>query len=90
MSASRPPGYALGDVGRFALSAQVQPREIEQGGAVGVHVELSGTGNLPSSLAMGAREGVEWLTPEVHDEVGPTAHDAYGGKRSFDYVVRVY
>jgi hypothetical protein len=87
--AGRPPGYALGDVGRFALSAQVQPREIEQGGAVGVHVELSGTGNLPSSLAMGAREGVEWLTPEVHDEVGATAHDAYGGKRSFDYVVRV-
>jgi hypothetical protein len=85
----RPPGYALGDVGHFALSATVTPRDIEQGGAVGVHVELSGTGNLPSSLATGAREGVEWLTPEVHDEVGATAHDAYGGKRSFDYVVRM-
>jgi hypothetical protein len=87
--AGRPPGYALGDVGRFALSAQVQPREIEQGGAIGVHVDLSGTGNLPNTLDTGAREGVEWLAPEVHDEVGPAAHDAYGGKRSFDYVVRL-
>ncbi len=86
----RPPGYALGDVGRFALAAQVQPRELEQGGAVGVHVDLSGTGNLPSTIVPPAREGVEWLAPEVHDELGPIAgRDAYGGKRSFEFVVRV-
>jgi hypothetical protein len=86
----RPPAYALGDVGRFALAAQVQPRELEQGGAVGVHVELSGTGNLPNTLVPPAREGVEWLAPEVHDDLGPIAgRDAYGGKRSFEFVVRV-
>jgi hypothetical protein len=84
----RPPGYALGDVGRFSLSAQVNPREVDQGGAVGVHVELSGTGNLPGALPTPAREGIEWLAPEMHEQVGAT-HDAFGGKRTFDYVVRV-
>jgi hypothetical protein len=54
-----------------------------------VHVELSGTGNLPGTLTPGAREGVEWLAPEVHDELGPAGHDLYGGKRSFDFVVRM-
>jgi hypothetical protein len=87
--AGRPPGFALGDVGRFAVTAQVQPREVEQGGAISVHVELSGTGNVPSAIAPPLREGVEWLAPEVHDELGPIGHDAYGGKRSFDFVVRM-
>jgi len=87
--ATRPPGYALGDVGRFSLSAQVAPRDVDQGGAVGVHVELAGTGNVPSSIATPAREGVEWLAPEVHEQLGPNGHDAFGGKRSFDYVVRI-
>ncbi|HZU82740.1 MAG TPA: BatD family protein, partial [Polyangiaceae bacterium] len=88
-AARRPPGYALGDVGRFSLSAQVSPREIDEGSAVGVHVELSGTGNVPGTLTPPVREGVEWLAPEVREELGPTGHDAFGGKRTFDYVVRV-
>ena len=87
--ASRPPGFSLGDVGRFTIAAQVQPREIEQGGAVGVQVELSGTGNVPEAIAPPARDGVEWLAPEVHSTLGPTAQGAYGGKRSFDFVVHV-
>jgi hypothetical protein len=88
--AGRPPGYAIGDVGRFALSAQVQPREAEQGGAVGVHVELSGTGNVPATVTPPAREGLEWLAPDVHETMGPSAGGAqYGGKRSFDFVVHV-
>lgn len=87
--AGRPPGYALGDVGRFTLSAQVTPRDAEQGGAVGVHVELAGTGNLPSALVPPAREGIEWLAPEVHEQVGAQPHEVFGGKRSFDYVVRL-
>jgi hypothetical protein len=87
--AGRPAGYSLGDVGRFTLTAQVQPRELEAGGAVGVHVELSGTGNLPGAITPGAREGIEWLSPEVHDALGPVGHDLYGGKRTFDFVVRV-
>jgi hypothetical protein len=85
----RPPGFALGDVGRFALAVQVQPRDIEQGGAVGVHVELSGTGNVPEAIVPPAREGVDWLAPEVHADLGPIGQGAYGGKRTFDYVVHV-
>jgi hypothetical protein len=87
--AGRPPGYALGDVGRFTLSTQVDPREATQGGAVGVHVELAGTGNLPSELTVPAQAGVEWLAPETHDKMGVTSADLYGGTRSFDYVVRL-
>ncbi len=59
----RPPGYATGDVGRFTLSAQVQPRQAEQGGAVSVHVDVSGKGNVPNAIAVPSREGVEWLEP---------------------------
>jgi len=88
-AAGRPPGYALGDVGHFSLTAQVTPRDVDQGGAIGVHVELSGTGNVPSTIATPAREGIEWLAPEVHEQLGSIGHEAFGGKRSFDYVVRV-
>jgi hypothetical protein len=88
-AAGRPPGYATGDVGRFTLTAQVQPRQADQGGAVGVHVEVSGKGNVPNTLAVPSRPGVDWLTPQVHDQLGPVGHDAYGGTRSFDYVVHL-
>jgi hypothetical protein len=87
--AGRPPGYTVGDVGHFSLTAQVSPREVDEGGAVGVHVELSGKGNVPSAIATPAREGVEWLTPEVHEQLGQDGHDAFGGKRTIDYVVRM-
>jgi hypothetical protein len=89
--ARRPPGYALGDVGRFSLAAQVSPRQVEQGAAVAVHVELSGTGNVPSALSTPAREGVEWLAPEVKEDLGAIGkdHAVFGGKRFFDYVVRM-
>ncbi|MGD0528733.1 MAG: BatD family protein [Polyangiaceae bacterium] len=91
-AAGRPPGYALGDVGRFALAAQVNPRDLEQGGAVGVHVELSGTGNVPAAIAPPVRTGVEWLAPELHEQLGSIGREAttFGGKRTFDYVVRVH
>jgi hypothetical protein len=85
----RPPGYSVGDVGHFSLAAQVDPRQAEQGGAVGVHVEVSGRGSVPGTLAVPAQEGVEWLAPEVHQELGPIGHDVFGGKRTFDFVVRL-
>ncbi len=89
--AGRPPGYALGDVGHFSLVAQVTPRDLEQGGAVGVRVELSGTGNIPAAISPPARTGVEWLAPEVHEQLGSVGRqaDTFGGKRALVYVVRV-
>jgi hypothetical protein len=88
--AGRPPGYSLGDVGKFTLGAQVTPRQVDQGGAVGVHVELAGTGNVPAALALPLRAGVEWLSPELHEQLGAIGHDTWGGKRTFDYVVRLH
>jgi hypothetical protein len=86
----RPPGYVVGDTGNFALSAETSPRSIERDGAVGITVELSGTGNLPSSILPPARAGIEWLAPEMHEKMGATAGDRYGGKRTFAYVVRLH
>jgi hypothetical protein len=85
----RPPGYVVGDVGHFSLTAQVKPRDVDEGGALGVHVEVSGTGNVPNEVATPSRQGVEWLTPETHDDLGPTPHGAFGGKRTLDFVVRM-
>jgi hypothetical protein len=88
--AGRPPGYSVGDVGRYSLSAEVKPREVEEGGAVGVHIELLGSGNVPSAITTPARAGIEWLPAETHDDVGPKGQDDFGGKRTFDFVVRVH
>ncbi len=86
----RPPGYVVGDTGNFGLTAEVTPREVEQGGAVGVNVELSGTGNLPSAITPPARAGLEWLEPEVREKVGATASDRFGGTRTFSFVLRLH
>jgi hypothetical protein len=86
----RPVGYMLGDVGKFALSADVTPRDIEQDGAVGVTLTLQGTGNLPAMITPAAQAGIEWLAPEVHEKVGATKDDHFGGSRTFAYVVRLH
>jgi hypothetical protein len=88
--AGRPPGYRMGDVGNFNLSSDVTPHEIERDGAIGVTVDLSGTGNLPSNLVPPARAGIEWLPPETHEKMGATASDRFGGKRTFAFVVRLH
>lgn len=85
--AGRPPGYTVGDVGRFALSATVSPRDLEAGGALAVTVELSGTGNLPSVLPLPEGRDFEWLDPDVRDDLKASG-DRWGGKRTFTYVVR--
>jgi hypothetical protein len=86
----RPPGYRVGDVGNFALSAEISPRDVEREGAVGVTVELSGTGDLPSALVVPVRAGIEWLPPEVHEKMGAASGDRFGGKRTLSYVVRLH
>ena len=89
----RPAGYVVGDVGRFAITADVTPREVERGAAISVTVDVSGVGNVPSSLVVPARPGVSWLDPEVKDDMhvldAQTAGvaDAWGGSRHFSYVV---
>ena len=86
----RPPGYAMGDVGTFALSADVSGRDVDQDGAIGVTVVLSGNGNLPASIDPPEHAGVEWLDPQVTEKVGRQAGDKFGGSRTFQYVVRVH
>jgi len=86
--AGRPAGYRIGDVGRYELSASVEPRTVEQGGAIAVAVTLKGTGNLPLKLELPQSKGVEWLDPQIRGEVGPQA-GVVEGQRHFQYVVRV-
>jgi hypothetical protein len=85
----RPPGYVIGDVGKYKLSATVMPREVDVGGAVTVEVTLEGTGNLPGTITPPPRKGVEWLPPEVKSNVAPNPADGrVGGTRNFVFVVR--
>lgn len=86
--AGRPAGYAVGDVGQFTLSVTVQPRRIEQGGAVAVMLKLAGTGNLPEALHVPARTGVDWLDPEKKSSIEPVGA-VVSGFRTFGYVVRI-
>ncbi len=85
----RPAGYASGDVGRFDLSSKVAPRDVQQGGVLSVTIELSGVGNLPGAITPPARAGVEWLEPQIRDKVGIVEGDKFGGRRTFEYVVRM-
>jgi len=86
----RPPGYAIGDVGDMALEATVTPRTVARESAIGVNVELRGTGNLPSQLSLPVVPGVEWLEPQVRDKLGAMRGDRFGGTRTLSYVVRVH
>lgn len=86
----RPAGYQLGDTGDFSIAATITPRTMEQHGAVGVNVEVRGTGNIPSTIAMPEIAGVEWLEPQVRDALGPVTQEQYGGTRTFNYVGRVH
>ncbi|HEX6272737.1 MAG TPA: BatD family protein, partial [Polyangiaceae bacterium] len=84
----RPPGYKLGDVGEFELSARVDPLRIVAGDAVSVVAKLSGTGNVPASLVVPQQRGVDWLKPSVTEDI-----DVKGGTvkglRVFSYVVKL-
>jgi hypothetical protein len=84
----RPPGYRIGDVGEFELSATVDPKELNAGDAISVVARLQGKGNLPYALNVPSRRGVEWLEPTLTEKIEPDG-SRIGGHRSFNYVVKV-
>jgi hypothetical protein len=86
--AGRPPGYELGDVGTYALRAEVDPRRVEAGGAVSVMVRLDGTGNVPHHLKLPEQRGVDFLEPTTKEGTIPDPN-AVRGWREFRYVVRL-
>jgi hypothetical protein len=86
--AGRPPGYRLGDVGRFDLFAEVTPRETPAGESVSVTVRVEGRGALPPQLKLPERTGVEWLTP-VKQDATDVQNGKVGGWRTFGYAVRI-
>ena len=86
--AGRPSGYRLGDVGELELEARVDPRRVTAGDGVSVVAKLSGTGNIPLSLVVPQRRGVEWLDPSMTEDIeakGATVK----GLRVFTYVVKL-
>jgi hypothetical protein len=84
----RPAGYRLGDVGRYTLSARVEPREVPAGGSISVVAKLEGTGNVPYSLIVPEKRGVHFLEPQLIDQVAPR-QGVVQGFRTFTYVVEL-
>jgi len=85
--AGRPVGYQIGDVGFYSLSATVEPRTSEVGGAVAVTATLSGAGNVPNAIRVPASASVEWLEPQVRESI-EVENGKIRGSRTFSYVVR--
>ncbi|HVU02647.1 MAG TPA: BatD family protein [Polyangiaceae bacterium] len=86
--AGRPPGYELGDVGRYTLSAEVEPRRVEAGDAIAVTVRLEGVGNVPHHVKLPQQNGIDFLDPTITE--GQTVNGGViGGHRQFRYVVRL-
>jgi hypothetical protein len=85
--AGRPIGYQIGDVGSYTLSATVEPRTSEIGGAVAVNVALSGVGNVPTAVRVPASAAMEWLDPELRESI-ELENGKIKGSRTFSYVVR--
>jgi len=84
----RPPGYVVGDVGRFTLDAVVEPREVAAGEAVSVVLTLRGSGNFPLRVRVPQQAGVEWLPPTTSDGITMTDGRPSGWRR-LSHVVRL-
>lgn len=85
--AGRPPGYVLGDVGRFELEASVEPRQVKQGDFLAVTARLKGSGNLPSRITPAESQAVDWHEPVVSGGVEALG-TTLGGERVFRWTVR--
>ena len=86
-AAGRPVGYQLGDVGFYSLSATVDPRTTEVGGAIGVTIVLGGVGNVPNAIRVPLSSSLEWLEPQVRENI-EVENGKIRGSRTFTYVVR--
>jgi hypothetical protein len=85
---NRPPGYKIGDVGEYKLTANVEPREIMAGEAVSVVATLSGVGNVPFKIQTPEHQGVDWLEPSLTEKI-EVPNGVVQGSRSFSYVVKI-
>lgn len=65
----------MGDVGVYSLQASVDPKTVQAGGSVAVTAVLRGTGNLPTSLRLPERNGVQWLEPEIREAIDTGGDD---------------
>jgi hypothetical protein len=83
----RPPGYVLGDVGRFTLEANVEPRQVREGEFFSVVARLAGTGNVPSRMTPAEHQAFEWHEPVVTGEVEAQG-TSVGGERTFRWTVK--
>jgi hypothetical protein len=84
----RPPGYKIGDVGEYQLSATVEPRQILAGESIAVVGTLSGIGNVPFKIQTPESRGVEWQEPSLTEKM-ETSNGVVQGSRTFSYVVRL-
>lgn len=84
----RPPGYKIGDVGDYKLSATVEPRQILAGESISVVAKLSGIGNVPFKIQTPESHGVEWLEPSLAEKMEAPG-GVVQGLRTFSYVVRM-
>ncbi|MET0593832.1 MAG: BatD family protein [Polyangiaceae bacterium] len=86
-AAGRPVGYQMGDVGAYTLSATVDPRTTEVGGAIGVTIVLGGVGNVPNAIRVPLSSSFEWLEPQARENI-EIENGKIRGSRTFTYVVR--
>ena len=84
----RPPGYKIGDVGEYQLSATVEPRQILAGESIAVVATLSGVGNVPFKIQTPESRSVEWMEPALAEKM-ETSNGVVRGSRTFSYVVRM-
>jgi hypothetical protein len=76
----RPADYQLGDVGRFALSATLTPKQLTAGDFASLRVQIRGTGNIPASVHLPDVPSVVWGTPTVSGELEVQNGDLAGSR----------
>jgi hypothetical protein len=86
-AAGRPVGYQMGDVGNYTLTATVEPRKSEVGGAVAVTLKVAGVGNVPNAIKIPTSSALEWLDPQVREDI-EIENGKVRGSRTFAYLAR--